>query len=331
MHELTFTIEDFKSPERLERLFRRLNQTLAEPAPPPIQPNLAALATQLAPFINKQLQAPGVAPLNLQSLLPATGLGTVLEDTHANRTALYPASSTAVGTLFWETDRTVLYVVTETAGVRTWSFTAGEMYATFANRPTDLGAGDVNFKLTVSDHLHRCHWTGTAWIILDNDAGSFIESAVALGTGYQLCDGTATTYLAISGADLAQTAFTTPDENSGAAGVYHESIASYTGTINAATAPTLSGSTAGTTATNQATTAINQATVVAAHAVDENTDVGTGNFAFDTAADADHASHNHTQDSHNHTQDSHTHGVGTLVVSTTGEPRRMGVLRYFRR
>ncbi len=57
----------------------------------------------------------------------------------------------------------------------------------------------------------------------------------------------------ILGVEGASIAFTTPDENSGAAGVYHESIAAYSGTINAATAPGISGSTANTTPTNNPT------------------------------------------------------------------------------
>jgi hypothetical protein len=259
-------------------------------------------------------------------------LGTVLEDTHANRLALYPASTTATGTLFWETDRTVLYIVIESAGVRSWQYSAGMFSAAFASRPTDLGTGDANFLMWVSTYNHIMKWVGNAWVFTDTQGGYFIDAAVALGAGWLLCDGTATTYLTISGADLAETAFTTPDENSGAAGVYHESAAAYTGTINAATAPTLSGASAATTATNQATTATNQNTVVTAHSVIERLDdAGTGVFVFDTAAEAAHATHGHTQDSHNHTQDSHTHGVGTLVVTATAEPRRMDVLRYFRR
>lgn len=332
MNPLQFTIEDCKSPERLERLFRRLNQVLAEPAPQPARPNLPDLAKSLAPFINTQLQAPGVAPLNLQSLLPSTGLGVAIEDTHDNRLALYPAENSPVGTLFWETDRTVLYVVTETAGVRSWSYSAGMYSTTFANRPTDLSTADVGFLYMPSVYIHICRWSGSGWAITDGGGGYIVDAIVALGAGWILCDGTATTYLALSGADLAETAFTPTDENSGVAGVYHESIAVYSGTINAAAAPGIAGSTANATATNQATTATNQNTVVTAHTVIERLDdAGTGVFVFDTAAAADHATHGHTQDAHNHTQDAHLHAAGTLAVDATGEPRRMGVLRYFRR
>lgn len=169
MNPLTFTTEDFRTPERLERLFRRLNQTLAEPPPPPVLPDLKALAAVLAPLIRAQLQAPGIAPLNLQSLLPESGLGIVLEDTHSNRLALYPASSTEVGALFWETDRTVAYIVTETAGARSWDYFSGTMQNTLANRPTDLGADDAGFRFVVStaDQNAEYIWTGTEFVTVD--------------------------------------------------------------------------------------------------------------------------------------------------------------------
>ena len=332
MHALQFTTEDFKSPERLERLFRRLNQTLAEPPAQPALPDLKTLAASLAPLISEQLEAPGIAPLNLQSLLPATGLGTVLEDTHANRLALYPAANSPVGTLFWETDRSVFYIIEENAGVLSWEYSAGMYSASFANRPTDLGTSDAGFLYFPSVYIHICRWSGSGWAIIDGGGGYIVDSLVALGAGFVLCDGAATTYLTLSGADLAETAITPADENGGAAGVYHESIAAGPGTILAATAPGIAGSTANSTATNQATTATNQNTVVDPHAVIERfDDPGTGVFVFDASADAAHATHGHTQDAHNHTQDAHLHAVGTLAVDATGEPRRMGVLRYLRR
>lgn len=355
MNQLTFTVEDCKDPSRLERLLRQMNLIL-ESIPPeePKPPSPQALAVQLAPLIRTQLQAPGAAPLNLQSLLPESGLGVVLEDTHSNRLTLHPASSTNVGALFWETDRTVLYVVTETAGVRSWTYAAGMYQSAFASRPTDLGLSDAGFLYMPGTYLHICRWSGAAWAIPDGGGGYIVDAVAALGAGWQLCDGTATTYLTISGADLAETAFTTPDENSGVAGVYHESIAAYTGTINAATAPGISGSVANTTATNQAATATNQNESAHTHAVDPPVTTTSGpstTFAWvpdgggvSGAADnhthtvdiasftsAAGSAHTHTQDSHNHTQDAHLHGVGTLAVDAAGEPRRMGVLRYFRR
>ena len=327
MHPLTFTVEDFQTPERLERLFRRLNQTLAEPPPQPALPNLKTLAAAIAPLISEQLEAPGLAPLNLQSLLPATGLGTVLEDTHANRLALYPAGNSPVGTLFWETDRTVLYAVTNSAGTLVWTYIAGMYYAAFANRPTDLGANDANFLLWVTVQGHICRWSGAVWSITDGGGGYFVDSAVALVLGYQLCDGSATTYLTLSGADLAETAFTTPDEVTAPSGVYHKSIAAYTGGINAPTAGAISGSVAA------AATGI---TIVdhPSHTHDDASTLATPDlFAPDTTATGVAAQTGGPSATLAHpvTDPTHTHTVGSLAVATTGEPRNMGVLRYFRR
>lgn len=335
MPQLTFTIEDFKSPERLERLFQRLNQALGQsPASASSQPDYQALVERLAPLIRSQLQASGSAPLNLQSLLPPMGLGTavVLEDTHANRLTSYLPADYDVGAAFYETDRTVLYVVATVSGAKVWKFAAGSFTAARASYPSDLGTNDDGFLFYINNYAHLARWDGTAWRLVDGGGGYFVDSAIALGTGYQLCDGTVTDYISNNTTNLAVVSFTTPDENSGAAGVYHESIAAYTAAINAAVAPGISGNTANQTAVNQAQTATNQNTVVAAHAVVERSNVaGTGVFVFNVAADANHATHSHVQDSHNHTQDAHLHGAGTLVADATGEPRRMGVLRYFRR
>ncbi len=341
MNPLTFTTEDFRTPERLERLFRRLNQSLGEPPPPPPPLNLNAIAAELAPLVSTQLQAPGIAPLNLQSLLPATGLGIVLEDTHANRLALYPAANSPVGTLFWETDRTVLYAVENQSGTLAWKYAAGMYNATYANRPTDLGTNDAGFLYFPSVYIHICRWSGAGWGITDGGGGWIADCVVNPGAGWQLCDGTATTYLALSGADLAETAFTTPDENTAPAGVYHKSIAAYSGTINAATAGAISGSTANTTATNQsATTGV---TIVdhPSHTHDDASSLGSPDlFAPDTTGTgvagrtggpSATLTHPVVDGGHNHTQDAHLHAVGTLTVATTGEPRNMGVLRFFRR
>lgn len=332
-----FSTDDLRTPESLERVLRQFQSALDSTRANSKPMTLADLAAQLAPLIRDELQATGKTPLNLQSLLPALGLGVLLEDTHANRLTLYPASNYTVGTVFYETDRTVVYAVTNSSGVLVWQYIGGVMYAAFSARPTDLSTNDAGFLYEVSDHLHFCRWSGTAWAILDNDAGIFVDSAVALGTGYQLCDGTATTYLAISGTDLAQTAFTTPDENTAPAGVYHKSIAAYTGTINAAVAPTLSGSSAaaatGVTTNNES---------AHTHAVTSPTAAPSATATVSAGLGATVASDTHTHtitsptgagSAHNHgiTDPTHTHGVGTYVVSSTAQPRNMGVLRYFRR
>ena len=64
----------------------------------------------------------------------AGGTGTVIQDTHANR-ATYPAANYPQGTAYYETDRTVIYVVQNVAGVPTWIFFNGTYSAVYADMP----------------------------------------------------------------------------------------------------------------------------------------------------------------------------------------------------
>lgn len=279
----------------------------------------------LSPAISAQVQKI-VQQVSVTTGPATTASGLLIVGTHVERITIYGGLTDPVGTQFYETDRGLLYVIDDSTGVKLWKYIAGVMYALFANRPVDLGAGDVGALYIPSEHLHWCMWRGTAWQILDDDGGTFKESARALGPEYQVCDGTATTYLAISGADLQQVAITTPDEVTAPSGVYHNSIAVYTGVTNAAVAPGLSGQTADTTATNQAAAT---GVTVDPHTVVEITDVaGADDWAFDTQADADHTVNDPT---HNHTQNAHHHAIGTLAVDATALPRTVGVLRYLRR
>jgi len=91
---------------------------------------------------------------------------TVIEDTHANRLAHYPATTYAVGTLFFETDREVMYSVNLVGGVNAWVYMLGIMTNVFANRPTDLGTNDVNFLFLATDVGTLYQWTGSAWATL---------------------------------------------------------------------------------------------------------------------------------------------------------------------
>lgn len=276
---------------------------------------------------------------NLQSTVDSlrvaiTGtLATVLQDTHANRLASFPQINYDPGTLFYETDRTVVYRVN--AANTAWVYAAGEMSATFANVPTDLGADDAGFLLQITDYGHRVRWSGTAWDFAPGDQGNayFQDFAVAPSTGWKLCDGTATTYL-VMGVTIAATAFTTPNLSGTAA--YRKSAAAYSGTITAATAPglsgdtgstapavsgdtgatapTISGNVAGNTATISGATANESAHT---HAVsgttsgpDTTTLEGTG------VAGAASSTHTHTLNVTSGAGSAHSHGVGTLAVNS---------------
>lgn len=126
----------------------------------------------------------------------------VIEDTHANRLANYPASSYAVGTLFWETDRTVYYLNSGAAGSQYWLYTAGTCYTTQALIPGDLGTHDVGFLNSVTDYGHVIEWNGTGFIWGPGEAGSgFLQlfEVDPTGAGWHLYDGSTVSYLKSDG------------------------------------------------------------------------------------------------------------------------------------
>lgn len=113
-----------------------------------------------------------------------------ISDTHANRD-LIPAANYANGTLFFESDRKVLYIAVNGS----WFYFSGVMQATQATLPTDLLTEDTNFLVNVTDYAHLLEWTGTAWTWGPAELGSgFIMTflnAPNPTTGWQLCDGSA--------------------------------------------------------------------------------------------------------------------------------------------
>jgi len=176
-----FTIEDLKTHSGLERVLRQFDAAIGSlssgSVTPPVKGgsvSLSALSqsdlSSLAALIRSQLQAPGGAPLNLQSLLPAAGSGTavLIEDTHANRVTSYPAANYTIGVMFLETDRNVLYEVQLVAGVNTWVYAAGTMVSGFASLPNDLGISDNGFTFMASDSGTQTMygWISPAWIYL---------------------------------------------------------------------------------------------------------------------------------------------------------------------
>ena len=318
---ITFNIEDLKTPDRLERVLRQFSNAIDYASKIPALPDTSKLAELLATPIRDQLQATGIAPLNLQSLLPSIGTGTIIVDTHANRLAIYNLNSYPVGTLFYETDRTVIYVIINSSGTLVWLFVAGSgpMRGTLSpdTKPTDIGANDVNFRFYSTDYGNEYRWDGSVWLLTSFPGPGFVGSfriAPTIGL-WQLCDGTVVT---ISNTDGTLSAgFTVPD--------YTTSPYLKLSTVTVVGPTAASGVTGSTTATNQATTATNQSNTtgitVDDHSVVDTLAAGVGNAAFSTPGDAAHSvtdpGHNHTQNSHNHTQDAHTHGPGTLELLQT--------------
>ena len=193
--------------------------------------------------------------------------------------------------------------------------------------PTDLTVNDAGFLLQVVDYGHLMRWNGTIWEFAPGDSGNgYIRDCVVppQDEGWVICDGRVTSYLKSGSATLFATPFTTPNELG--SGVYHRSTGVYSGSIEDAIAPTLSGSTdteaAHTHSVNPpSTTSGNDSgagTVVAA---------GVGTTV---------ATHTHTHDTDiaavtSAAGSAHSHTVAALVVTDGGEPFHLGVLRYFRR
>lgn len=252
----------------------------------------------------------------------------VIVTTHAIRLLTAPT----MGAILYEYDRGVIYIGSDQTGPVLWTYSAGRMVVTsVSERPTDLGSSDANFQLMIIEQKHNFHWNGSAWLFDDEEGGRIVDriSAPSDAAGWQLCDGSVTDYLQISGGDIVVTSFTTPNENAG--GVYHTSIAAYTGVINAATAPTLSGNTSsdsagtptGSISAPSFTGDLATAVTVEGNAVTTPTSVvaapytPTGTVAAPTFT--------------GNALPGHIHGVGTLTVSNTAQPQNLGVLRYFRR
>lgn len=101
----------------------------------------------------------------LKTYDPIQALGTQLYGTHANRLASPPANYEP-GTVYFETDRTVVYIVIQIATVNFWTYETGIYTDVIANRPTDLGTHDVGFVFRSSDTFISYYWNGTAWIAL---------------------------------------------------------------------------------------------------------------------------------------------------------------------
>jgi hypothetical protein len=112
-----------------------------------------------------------------------------VEGTHAQRLAT-PAGNYDQGTLFFETERQLLYI----AIAGQWFYFAGILYTTQDSLPTDLLPSDLNLRVYVTDFAHELNWSGTQWQWAPADPGSgfvlpFLNPPLP-GVGWQVCDGT---------------------------------------------------------------------------------------------------------------------------------------------
>ena len=276
--------------------------------------------------IRADLQASGSTPLNVTQLLGSDSLAAIDQDVHANR----PDAATApLGKLFWETDRTTLYIVGTVGGAQAWVYVAGEFLVTQPNLPTDLATGDTGFIAAVlTDFNHRLRWTGAAWDFAPGDVGGrFITGFVGAppGGGWQLCDGTATSFLNANGTT---TAFTTPNLT----GHYCKFAAAYVATA------AVSGDTGITVATNQAASAgtpsgTNSSPTFLGDSVNTGPESATQAVFTGAGTTVTGSPHVHSVTptgavsaptftgnalgTHNHTQDNHTHTPGSQELART--------------
>ena len=238
-------IQDRHILVKLREIIRVVNDL--EPKVAVTSAAVSSMAIPTLTTIQQALQIGGTNPLNVNGLLGilANAQIAVKVGTHAQRLAL----AATVGATFFESDRTVFYVGTPSGNAAIWTFAAGTMTNTFANRPTDLGANDVNFNLYVTTgtggviYDHQFIWSGSVWRWNGDRAGIFVDAPVAPGDGFQLCDGSTTKYLSV-GSDLSENSFTTPNlsgTGSPNLGTYITSIDVYTGSVNAPTVPTFAG------------------------------------------------------------------------------------------
>jgi len=151
----------------------------------------------------------------------------VLQGTHFTRLATTPAGTYPDGTLFYETDRGVTYISLSSR----WRYADGVMRGSFDTAPIDLTGDDVGFLFESADFGHVLRWAGTdglvaglsgeyfrqpgfvtGWQFALGDGGNGYYATFAIApsaTGWQLCDGSAATYLKL-GATLTTLSFTTP-------------------------------------------------------------------------------------------------------------------------
>lgn len=187
---------------------------------------------------------------------PVSSVGAVLLGTHAQRiSALYtPPTIYVDGTVFYETDRDLLYIVRGGVWVYLWGIYR-LAYGSIA--ALALTSADTNLRIFVNDYDHTILWTGAVWgwAEWDRQGGQIEAFAVDPNNssgGYQLCDGSSTTQLVITAGALSTPTFNTP--NLVASPAYGKFGSPYTGTINPAVAAAIGGSPGITTSSAQAGT-----------------------------------------------------------------------------
>ena len=164
-------------------------------------------------------------------------------DTHANRLASYPATKYAVGSFFYETDRTTLYQVQVVGTGNQWIWIGGQMSAALASIPTDLGMSDAGFLyFENAKYYHQAQWTGSAWQRGPNDtehSNTFHEfGAAPTDGGWHSCNGSTQNFFnytnpSAPGSTVLPNLTATPG--------YSKCGGAYNATVTAADNPTFTG------------------------------------------------------------------------------------------
>jgi len=90
-------------------------------------------------------------------------LGVAIIGTHADRLTNWLPATLDVGAMYYETDRTVLYVVTLNGPNLVWTYATGLYESTGPNQPDDLGVDDAGFRFKNETLQFTYRWSGTAW------------------------------------------------------------------------------------------------------------------------------------------------------------------------
>jgi hypothetical protein len=118
--------------------------------------------------------------------VPIVTAAVALQGSHSALTS-HPAADYAVGTVFLQTDRFVVYEVQVVSSANAWVYVLGSMTGTTISvdqRPTGLGANDTGFLFNSSDGLVVYRWSGSAWLLISGIAQG-VDSAkpATLGAG----------------------------------------------------------------------------------------------------------------------------------------------------
>jgi hypothetical protein len=242
-------------------------------------------------------------------------------DTYTNRATTFGAAET--GLLFYASDYLHTWKWTGSA----WQVVDGLMRGTLSpdQKPT-LTTQDAGFQFYSTDFDHTYRWTGTTWEYGDGDECSghirWWAQTPQKSSVWALADGSVVTKSTRLGTTVS---VTTPN----LIGAYPKgaNIASYTGTIVPATAPTISGNTGSTSAGTPSGT-VSGASFTGTPLPSSNVQSGSGATAVPGGSTPSGSVGGSTFTGS--PLPTHNHDAGTLAVSSTGEPSHTLLAPYFR-